>query len=285
MATAKKTTKKSTTKKDLEAKIADLEAKLNKLAAAQDAKPAEAAPKPAEPEPKPEPKEAPKPAETKKPEGGGGPHAHDEKPADKAPPKPADKAPPKPADDASSVPLHERFREIPTGNWNTQKVAITGFTAASNRYFGSRALVAQTNVTPSNWNDQKTKITGYTAPGNKYFATRQRLAYHPEAKKFGTWINDAPVGEQTKSAPPPPQKSEPQVSAGSTSDGKSKQEKLEDYEKDYLARLEQKKIDDAKAAAEAAKAKAAAAATKAQSNRGSLPKGFGPEGAKANTGH
>ena len=100
MATAKKTTRKSTTKKDLEAKIADLEAKLNKLAAAQDAKPAETAPKPAE------------------------------------------KAPP------ASGELHERFREIPTGNWNTQKVAITGFTAPSNRYFGSRALVAQVEVTP-----------------------------------------------------------------------------------------------------------------------------------------
>ncbi len=269
--TKRKSTSSRTTKADLEAKIAELEKRLSSLADGAESKPA---PKEA---PKPAPKEAPKPAETKKPEGGGGPHAHDEKPADKAPPKPTEKVP--------SVPLHERFREIPTGNWNTQKVAITGFTAASNRYFGSRALVAQTNVTPSNWNDQKTKITGYTAPGNKYFATRQRLAYHPEAKKFGTWINDAPVGEQTKSAPPPPQKSEPQVSAGSTSDGKSKQEKLEDYEKDYLARLEQKKIDDAKAAAEAAKAKAAAAATKAQSNRGSLPKGFGPEGAKANTGH
>ena len=134
MATAKKTTRKSTTKKDLEAKIADLEAKLNKLAAAQDAKPAETAPKPAE------------------------------------------KAPP------ASGELHERFREIPTGNWNTQKVAITGFTAPSNRYFGSRALVAEVEVTPSNWNDQKTKVTGYTAPSNKYFATKQRLAYHPEAK-------------------------------------------------------------------------------------------------------
>ena len=32
-------------------------------------------------------------------------------------------------------------------------------------------------------------------------------------------------------------------------------------------------------------AEAAAAAAKVQSNRGSLPKGFGPEGAKANTGH
>ena len=37
--------------------------------------------------------------------------------------------------------------------------------------------------------------------------------------------------------------------------------------------------------AQAAKAEAAAAAAKVQSNRGSLPKGFGPEGAKANTGH
>ena len=58
MATAKKTTRKSTTKKDLEAKIADLEAKLNKLAAAQDAKPAETAPKPKQSEPAPEPQQA-----------------------------------------------------------------------------------------------------------------------------------------------------------------------------------------------------------------------------------
>jgi outer membrane biosynthesis protein TonB len=185
----KKTTKKksTTSKKDLEAKIADLEAKLNKLAAAQEAKPAEAAPKPAETKPaetaKPKPAETapePKPAETAKP-----------KPAETAP-KPAEKAPP------ASVPLHERFREIPTGNWNTQKVAITGFTAPGNRYFGSRALAAQVEVTPSNWNDHKTKITGFTAPGNKYFATKQRLAYHPEAKKFGTWINDAPAAGQAK---------------------------------------------------------------------------------------
>ena len=268
MATAKKTTRKSTTKKDLEAKIADLEAKLNKLAAAQDAKPAETAPEPKPAETAPEPK----PAET----------APEPKPAETAP-KPAEKAPP------ASGELHERFREIPTGNWNTQKVAITGFTAPSNRYFGSRALVAQVEVTPSNWNDQKTKVTGYTAPSNKYFATKQRLAYHPEAKKFGTWINDAPAGDQAKSAPPPPPppppQPEPQASAGSASDGKSKQAQLEDYEKDYLARLEQKKVDDAKAVAEAAKAEAAAAAAKVQSNRGSLPKGFGPEGAKANTGH
>ena len=166
MATAKKTTRKSTTKKDLEAKIADLEAKLNKLAAAQDAKPAETAPKPAE------------------------------------------KAPP------ASGELHERFREIPTGNWNTQKVAITGFTAPSNRYFGSRALVAEVEVTPSNWNDQKTKVTGYTAPSNKYFATKQRLAYHPEAKKFGTWINDAPAPKTEKPAEAKEAESKPEGGGG-----------------------------------------------------------------------
>ena len=80
------------------------------------------------------------------------------------PPKPAETAPPD-----SGVPLHERFREIPTGNWN----------------------------------DQKPKVPGFTAPGNKYFATRQRLAYHPEAKKFGTWITDAPASSQK--APPPPE--------------------------------------------------------------------------------
>ena len=119
--------------------------------------------------------------------------------------KPAEKAPP--------APLHERFREIPTGNWNTQKVAITGYTAPSNRYFGSRGLAAEVQVTPTNWNNQKTKITGYTAPGNKYFATKQRLAYHPEAKKFGTWINDAPASGQAKAAPPPKPKDPKEVYA------------------------------------------------------------------------
>ena len=132
--------------------------------------------------------------------------------APKPAPKPAETAP-KPAEKAPPVPLNERFREIPTGNWNTQKLAITGFTAPGNRYFGSRALAAEVNVTPSNWNDQKTKITGYTAPGNKYFATKQRLAYHPEAKKFGTWINDAPASGQAKAAPPPKPKDPKEVYA------------------------------------------------------------------------
>ena len=234
MATAKKTTRKSTTKKDLEAKIADLEAKLNKLAAAQDAKPAETAPEP-------------KPAET----------APEPKPAETAP-KPAEKAPP------ASGELHERFREIPTGNWNTQKVAITGFTAPSNRYFGSRALVAQVEVTPSNWNDQKTKVTGYTAPSNKYFATKQRLAYHPEAKKFGTWINDAPAPKEAPKEAPKPAESEPEAGGGphahdekpaETKAAPQKETNADKEKEEYIARMAKKGatlpkgfIKDAKAA-------------------------------------
>ena len=183
MATAKKSTKK-----DLEAKIADLEAKLNKLAASQETTPAEAPPKPAESKVEEKPKAEAKVEEKPKAEA-----KVEEKPAETAP-KPAEKAP------SASGELHEKFREIPTGNWNTQKVAITGFTAPSDRYFGSRALVAKVTVAPSNWNDQKTKITGYTAPGNKYFATKQRLAYHPEAKKFGTWIENVVAAEKAKPA-------------------------------------------------------------------------------------
>ena len=258
MATAKKTTKKksTTSKKDLEAKIADLEAKLNKLAAAQEAKPAEAAPKPAETKPAETAK--PKPAETKP----------ETKPAETAKPKPAETAP-KPAEKAppASVPLHERFREIPTGNWNTQKVAITGFTAPGNRYFGSRALAAQVEVTPSNWNDHKTKITGFTAPGNKYFATKQRLAYHPEAKKFGTWIKDTPAPQTQK----PAEAKKAEAGGPHGHDEKPKPE------------AKPKKVD-AKGADWKSQEAQDAYSAKMKAKGATLPKGFIKD-AKANTGH
>ena len=76
--TKRKSTSSRTTKADLEAKIAQLEKRLSSLAEAPKPAPKEA--------PKPAPKEAPKPAEAKKAEAktedGGGPHAHDEKPAE-----------------------------------------------------------------------------------------------------------------------------------------------------------------------------------------------------------
>ena len=134
------------------------------------------------------------------------------------------------------MPLHERFREIPTGNWN----------------------------------DQKPKVPGFTAASNKYFATKQRLAYHPEKSKFGSWIIDAPASTQTQTAPPPPPPApEPQVQQASSGEGNAKKQSLEEYEKDYLVRLEKQKADAAAAAA----AKAAAAAAP-KSTRGTLPKGF-----------
>ena len=232
MATAKKRTttkRKTTTRKSTSSRKtkADLEAKIAELEKRLTSLAAGAEAKPA-----PKPAEAPKPA-----------------------PKPAEKAPP--------VPLNERFREIPTGNWNTQKLAITGFTAPGNRYFGSRALAAEVNVTPTNWNDQKTKITGYTAPGNKYFATKQRLAYHPEAKKFGTWINDTPAPKAEK--PAEAKKAESKPEAGGGPHGHDEKPKTEakatsaDTAKDeYAARMAKKGA--------------------------TLPKGFIKD-AKANTGH
>ena len=87
---------------------------------------------------------------------------------------------------------------------------------------------------------------------------------------------------------PKPQVSEqapPQTS--SSDDGKSKQDKLSDYESDYLKRLEQQKIDDAKAVTEAAAAEAAAKVS-ANTKGGALPKGFEakaePEPAKSSRG-
>ena len=261
MATAKKTTRKSTTKKDLEAKIADLEAKLNKLAASQETTPAEAPPKPAESKVEEKPKAEAKVEEKPKAEA-----KVEEKPAETAP-KPAEKAPP------ASGELHERFREIPTGNWNTQKVAITGFTAPGNRYFGSRALVAEVEVTPSNWNDQKTKITGYTAPGNKYFATKQRLAYHPEAKKFGTWIKDTPAPQAEKPKPAEAKKAEAGGPHGHD-------EKPAEAKK---AEAKPKKVD-AKGADWKSQEAQDAYAAKMKAKGATLPKGFIKD-AKANTGH
>ena len=93
------------------------------------------------------------------------------------------------------------------------------------------------------WALQKAKITGYTAPSNKYFATRQRLAYHPQATSlYGIW--NIPwtrsTLKKTNVAPPPPpaQSNTPPKESGSSGNSAKKQS-LENYERDYLARLEQ----------------------------------------------
>ncbi len=295
--------RKASTKKNLEDKIAELEAKLTKLSTQLEAKPA---PKPAETKPaevkpaetKPaEVKPAEKPAATTKPKGTL-PKGFD-KPADA--PKPQDA--PKPAETTTEPPatvqaaLENAYYDAPMTDFHQYRAKVTGYTPAPNRYF-VRLTAPVGTVPTTNWNDQKASVTGYTQPSNQYFATRPRLAYHPADKKFGSFsgVNMTVEGvtakaqtqqasppeppkpkrgtlpkgmEQTQQAPPPQQSS---YDGGG--EGKSREEKLADYEADYLQRLEQQRIDDEKAFQELLEAEAKARATQ---SRGTLPKGFEPK--------
>ena len=293
---------KKQTKKDLEDKIAELEAKLNQLSDQLTTKPAETKPaevKPAEtakPKPTlpkgstPKPKEAPKPAETAKPKPTL-PKGSTPKPKEvpKEVPKPAEKASaPATLEDA----LENAYMNAPMTDFHQYRAKVTGYTPAPNRYF-VRGTAPVGKIPTKNWNDQKATVTGYTQPSDQYFATRARLAYHPPTKRFGTFSGVAMTVEgvalkATAQESPKPQVSEqappPQTAQ---SDGKSKQDKLSDYEADYLKRLEQQKIDDAKAAAEAA-AEEAKAKVSTNKKGGALPKGFEaksePEPAKSSRG-
>ncbi|RNJ76254.1 MAG: trans-sialidase, partial [Nitrosopumilus sp. H13] len=146
----------------------------------------------------------------------------------------------------------------------------------------------------SNWNDQKVHVTGYTQPSNQYFATRARLAYHPPDKTFGSFssstmnVQGVELKPQTQAPPPPASKPDaalPKETQPSSS-SKSKQESLEEYEADYLKRLEDAKIADEKAYQEAVEEETK---HRASTTHGSLPKGFSsaapePEKPKASKG-
>ena len=292
---------KKQTKKDLEVKIAELEAKLNQLSTQLETKPT---PKPAETKPaeakpaetKPaEVKPAERPAATTKPKGTL-PKGMEAKPAES--PKPEET--PQTADTTSQPPatvqeaLENAYYTAPMTSFHDYRAKVTGYSPAPNRYFVRRTAPVG-KVPTTNWNEQKVKVTGYTAPSNQYFATRARMSYHPADKTFGSFsgINMSVEGitaqaeapptpeppkpakgtlpkgmEQTQQAPPP------QQSNYGSSEGKSRQEQLEDYEKDYLQRMEQQRKDDEKAYQEAVEAEVKA---KAQQTRGSLPKGFEPQ--------
>jgi len=266
-------------------------------------KPAETAkPKPTLPKGFGETKDAPKPAETKpaKPKGTL-PKGFEVKEAPKpAETKPAEiKTAPATLQDA----LENAYMNAPMTDLHHYRAKTTGYIPAPNRYFVRKTAPVGT-VPTKNWNDQKATVTGYAQPSNQYFATRARMAYHPADKTFGTFsgVNmtvegvalKATTTEDSKPAKPKgtlPKGFEdaPKIDApqNDTSDGKSKQDQLSEYEDDYLKRLEQQKIDDAKAAADAAKAEAAAKAS-ANKKGGALPKGFEakatPEPAKKSRG-
>ena len=278
------------TKKNLEDKIAELEAKLTKLASQLDTP----APKPAEVKPA-----EVKPATTKpKPTL---PKGMEEKPVEA----------PKPAETTSQPPttvqaaLENAYMNAPMTSFHDYRAKVTGYSPAPNRYF-VRSTAPVGTVPTTNWNDQKVKVPGYTQPSNQYFATRQRLAYSPPGKTFGTFsgVNMTVQGiteqasEPQKVDPPKPkgtlpkgfeqgQQTPPPQTSSTYTETKSKKQELEDYENDYVQRLDQQRIDDAKAYQEMIAAEAKAKAS-AQQSRGTLPKGFEvkpePEAPKSSKG-
>jgi len=283
--------RKASTKKDLEAKIAELEAKLSKLSSEiAETKPAET--KPAETKPAETKPAETKPAETAKPKPTL-PKGTAEKPAEA--PKPQES--PKPAETTAQPPatpneaLESAYYDAPTSDFHQYRAKVTGYSPAPNRYFVR--LTAPVG---------KATVTGYTACSNQYYATRARLAYHPSDKRFGSFsgvnmsFDGVEIKEQVQQAPPPPPPEtakpkgtlpkgtlpkgtlpkgmgdapQPQTTT-SSGDGKSRKEQLEDYEKDYLQRIEQEKAEREQAYQEALEAEVEA---RAKQTRGSLPKGF-----------
>ncbi len=261
--------RKASTKSELESKIAELEKKLSKLVDQLETKPA---PKPAEVKPAPKPAEvkpAPKPAEVK--------------PA----PKPAEVKPaPKPAETAQSPvtfkeALEDAYYSATTSSFHDYRAKVTGYAPAPNRYFVRRTAPVG-KVPTSNWNEQKVKVTGYTQPSNQYFATRARMAYHPADKTFGGFSGTSMSVEGVNlQAPPKPvettqQTPPPQQSNSSSDTEKSKKQTLEEYEAEYMNRIETERIESAeliKAAAEL-KAKRQTESKPGGSSKGVLPKGF-----------
>ncbi len=169
------------------------------------------------------------------------------------------------------------------GIWHERKTKTPAYVAENPRAWARRH--AEGADAPSQpWALQKAVVTGYTAPSNKYFATRQRLAYHPQETSFtgyGISLGHGAAQAQTQAPPPPPPKEDTAVpkETGSSGGGSSKKHTLEDYEKDYLARLDQQENEsrELQAAAEelAAKKRAGSGSSSSGgSTHGSLPKGF-----------
>ena len=307
MAAAKKQTKKDLEDKiaQLEAKLSKLSTQLDTKPA--ETKPAETTTKPKGTLPKgfgdkpAAQKEAPKPAETTTKPKGTLPKGFGDKPAaQKEAPKPKEEQPPKPAETTTQLPatvqeaLEDAYRNAPTTDFHQYRAKVTGYSPAPHRYF-VRKTAPVGKVPTSNWNDQKATVTGYTQASNQYFATRARLAYHPPDKTFGSFsgVNMTVEGvtakaqetsppptpakgtlpkgmeqPQTQQAPPP---STQQQTTYDSNKGASRKEILEQYEKDYLQRIEQEKIAQEKTNQEALEAEVK---TNSQKTRGSLPKGF-----------
>ena len=287
------TKRKTTTNQDLEAKIKDLEAKLSALASQLEPKAAEkeseepaveTAPKVEEPaaevatpEPEPAAAEAPKPKGTL-------PKGFEPPAPEPVPEKEEATQPPATVQEA----LEDAYRNAPTTDFHQYRTNVTGYSPAPNRYFVR--LTAPVGTVPTeDWNRQKVAVTGYTQPSNQYFATRPRLAYHPPDKTFGSFSGvpltvEGAVAQTQQTSQQQQQTAQEVAQTQQTSqqqqqpseDNRSRKEKLDNYEQEYLQRLEQERIDAEKAyqqqLADEAKAQA-----QTQQTRGTLPKGFKPK--------
>ena len=194
---------------------------------------------------------------------------------------------PKPSAQTEAAPpetLDTIIERVPTGNWNLQKAITTGYSPENARTWARRHPDVGGEVPTTSWTLQKSTITGYTAPSNRYFATKQRLAYHPPETSFtayGIELGHGAAQAQAQAPPPPPPKEDSALpkESGSSGGGSSKKQSLEDYEKDYMARLDQQ-ADEARelqAAAEELAAKkhaSSGSSSSGGSTQGSLPKGF-----------
>ena len=245
MATKRKSTQ--STKADLEAKIAELESKLSQLSSQLAQKPAGQAQNAPPPH---------KPAESQKPASQ------------------AQAAPP--------VTRESLIERVSVGVWHERKTKTPAYVSENPRAWARRHAEGADAPTTS-WTLQKSKIPGYTAPSNKYFATRQRLAYHPQATSFtgyGISLGHGVAQKKTNiSPPPPPAQSSTRLKESGSGSSSSKKHSLEEYEKQYLARLDEQERESRElhqAAAElAAKRRAKSGSSSSDgSAHGSLPKGF-----------
>ena len=301
------TKRKASTKKDLEDKIAELEKKLSVISSQietpkpKKAKPAEKpSVKPKETLPKSQAKPAEKPSV--KPKGTlpkGFEKPAEVKPAEKPKAKPAEKPSVKPketlpkgfekpveaetsADPPATIQdaLENAYNNAPQTDFHQYRAKVTGYSPAPNRYFVRRTAPVG-KIPTTNWNEQKTTVTGYTQPSNQYFATRARLAYHPPDKTFGGFSGanlsvEGQTAKQVKETLPKDagQAPPPQQVKYSSSEEKSKGDKLAEYEKDYLQRIENQKIEQEK---EIDRLLEEESKRRSSATRGSLPKGFEPK--------
>ena len=241
MSTAKPAKKPRSTKNkaDLEAKISELEAKLNALAS-QSSKPTETKPTPP---PAPQVQQKPTP-----------------------PPQPQVQQRPPPAKTESTQTSSSTKQEVAPAYAATSSTGYTG-----NRYYATRQRLAY-HPADKQFTGQVTVQVSRPAPspapepepqraepepqkqkeeprrmeppaptvkytGENYYKTRQRLAYHPPDKQFIETVaikfEDAPTAAKIEST----------SSQSSSSQKRSRAEELVEYEKEYLERVQQQKVE------------------------------------------